>query len=447
MRYFLLPASLLIMSSAIAGSGDKHPLAKASNSSKPAIRMQQSSLENNPLLADWSGPYGGIPPFDKVKVADFKPALEAAMAENLAEIEKIANQTEAPTFANTIAALERAGQKLQRLITIYGIWGSNMSTPEFQAVETEFEPKMAEFSDIINQNEKLFKRIEAVYTSAEQKSLTPEQQRLCKVHYTNFVRAGAKLDAVSKKRMSEINQELAGLFTKFSQNLLFDESEQIVVLSSKEELAGLPQSLIDGAANSAKSKKMEGKWVISNTRSSVDPFLTYSDNRGLREKVWKMFINRGDNGGEHDNNAIITSILKLRQERAKLLGFASHAHWRLENTMAKTPQKAIELMESVWPPAIARVKEEVADMQAIADKEGANIKIAPWDYRYYAEKVRKARYDLDQNEVKQYLQLEKLREGMFWVAGQLFGFSFTPVNNVPVYHADVRVWEVKDIKT
>ena len=409
--------------------------------------MHTSSVENNPLLDNWTGPYGGIPAFDRVRVADFKPALEAAMAENLAEIDKIAKSTEAPTFNNTIAAMERAGQRLQRVITIYGIWSSNMSTTEFQAVETEFEPKLAGFSDLINQNEPLFKRIETVYNSEEKKTLSPEQQRLCKIQYTNFVRAGAKLDATAKKRMSEINQELAGLFTKFSQNLLFDESEQIVVLNTAEELAGLPQSLKDGAANAAKAKKLEGKWVISNTRSSVDPFLTYSDRRDLREKVWNMFVNRGDNGGEHDNNALITRILRLRSERAKLLGFATHAHWRLENTMAKTPQKAIELMESVWTPAIARVKEEVADMQAIADKEGAKITIAPWDYRYYAEKVRKDRYDLDQNEVKQYLQLEKLREGMFWVAGELFGFSFTQVSNVPVYHADVRVWEVKDIKT
>ncbi len=444
MQKFILPAAVLFASIAIAGTGDHHASLKSSSPKKNTV---EKNVDTNPLLADWSGPYGGIPPFDKVKVSDFKPAFEAAMAENLSEIDKIAQNPEAATFANTIAALERSGQKLSRLVIIYGIWGSNLSTPEFQAVETEYEPKLAGFGDLITQNEKLFKRIEAVYNSPEKKSLSSEQQRLCFVHYNNFVRAGARLDATSKKRLSEINQELAGLFTRFSQNLLSDESDQIVVLNSKEELAGLPQSLIDGAANTAKAKLLDSKWVISNTRSSVDPFLTYSDNRAIREKVWRMFINRGDNGGEHDNNAIITSILELRQERAKLLGFQSHAHWRLENTMAKTPQKAIDLMESVWTPAVARVKEEVADMQAIADKEGLKIKIEPWDYRYYAEKVRKARYDLDQNEVKQYLQLEKLREGMFWVAGELFGFSFTPITNVPVYHPDVRVWEVKDKKT
>jgi len=446
MKHFILPAALILFNSAYAeGPGKKTQTDKTSKNKH--IEMQQTQLSDNPLLADWTGLYGGLPPFDKVKVSDFKPAIEAAMAENLSEIDKIAKQTEAPTFANTIAAMERTGQKLQRIITLYGIWGSNLSTPEFQEVETEFEPKLAGLSDQISQNIALFKRIETVYLSPETKKLSAEQQRLCKIHYTNFVRSGAKLDAAKKNRLSEINQELAGFFTKFSQNLLSDESDLILVLNSKDELIGLPQSLIDGASNTAKAKLLDDKWVISNTRSSVDPFLTYSDRRDLREKAWKMFINRGDNGGEHDNNELITKILRLRSERAKLLGFETHAHWRLENTMAKTPQKAIELMESVWPAAIARVKEEVADMQTIADLVDMNIKIEPWDYRYYAEKVRKQRYDLDQNEVKQYFQLDKLREGMFWVAGELFGFSFTPLKNIPVYHPDVNVWEVKDKKT
>jgi peptidyl-dipeptidase Dcp len=217
-----------------------------------------------------------------------------------------------------------------------------------------------------------------------------------------------------------------------------------LVLKDEAELAGLPQSLRDAAAQTAASKNLKGSWVIANTRSSVDPFLTYSDRRDLREKVWKMFVNRGDNADKNDNNAIITEVLQLRAERAKLLGFPTHAHWRLDNAMAKTPERAMELMEAVWKPAVARVKEEVADMQRLADKEGAKITIEPWDYRFYAEKVRKERYDLDQNEVKQYLQLDKLRDGMFWVAGELFNFSFAPVTNVPVYHEDVRVWEVKD---
>jgi len=406
-----------------------------------------AAAPENPLLALWIGPYAGTPAFDKVKVADMKPAIEIAMAENLAEIDRIAKDPAAPTFANTIAALERTGRTLDRVTNIYGIWSSTMSSPDFQVVEREMAPKLAAFQDQVTQNEPLFKRIEAVYNSPEKAKLTPEEQRLAWVYYNNFVRSGARLDATAKTRLSEINQKLAGLYTQFSQNVLADETDLYVVLDAEGDLAGLPQSIRDNAAAAATSKNVPGKWVIANTRSSMDPFLTYSDRRDLREKAWRLFVNRGDNADAHDNNAIITEILQLRAERAQLLGYPTHAHWRVENTMAKTPQRTIELMEAVWKPAVARVHEEVADMQALANKEGANIKIEPWDYRYYAEKVRKARYDLDQNEVKPYLQLEKLREGMFWVAGELFGFKFTPLKDVTVYHPDVRVWEVTDRDT
>lgn len=401
----------------------------------------------NPLNATWEGAYGGVPPFDRVQVSLFKPALEAAMAENLSEIDRIANDPAAPTFANTIEALERGGRTLSRVGTLYAVWGSTMSTPEYQLVQREMAPKLAAFNDRITQNEALFKRIEAVYNSPEKAKWTPEQKRLAWLYYTNFVRAGSRLDAAAKTRLSAINQKLAGLFTRFGQNVLAEETDQFIVLKSEAELGGLPQSVRDAAAEAAVAKKQTGTWLITNTRSSVDPFLTYSDRRDLREKAWRMFVSRGDNGDEHDNNAIITEILQLRAERAKLLGFPTHAHWRLENSMAKTPERAMQLMEAVWKPAVARVHEEVADMQALATKEGAGIKIEPWDYRYYAEKVRKARYDLDQNEVKPYLQLEKLRDGIFWVAGELFNFNFTAVTNVPVAHPDVRVWEVTDKTT
>ena len=405
------------------------------------------TTNENPLLAKWEGPYGGVPPFDRVQIALFKPALESAMAEQLAEIDRIAKNPAAPDFENTIAALERSGRTFDRVTTLYGIWGATMANPEFQAVQREMAPKLAAFNDQITQNEALFKRIDAVYNSPAKSRLNPEQQRVTWLYYTNFVRAGARLNPEAKKRLSEINQQLAGLFTKFSQNVLAEETDQFIVLKSEDELAGLPQSLRDAAAAAAEQKKQPGTWVIMNTRSSIDPFLTYSDRRDLREKAWRMFVNRGDNGGEHDNNATITDILQLRAERAKLLGYPTHAHWRLENSMAKTPEKAMELMEAVWKPAVARVHEEVADMQALADKEGAKIKIEPWDYRYYMERVRKAKYDLDQNEIKPYLQLEKLREGIFWVAGELFNFNFTPVTNVPVAHPDIRVWEVTDKTT
>jgi peptidyl-dipeptidase Dcp len=441
----LLVASLgtALVSSACATTTAQEvspPMPSSTSASTPAPNAQPE----NPLLARWTGPYGGVPAFDKFQVAHFKPALEAAMEQNRREIAAIADNPAAPDFENTIAAMDDSRRTLESVETIYSIWASTMNGPEFQAIEREMAPRLAAFEDEITQNEKLFRRIEAVYNSPDKAKLTPEQQRLTWLRYTNFVRAGAKLDAAAKKRLGEINQRLASLYTSFSQNVLADEENYAVILESEADLAGLPESIRAGAAAAAKARGMEGKWAITNTRSSMEPFLTYSARRDLREKVWRNYVNRGDNGDARDNNATITEILKLRAERAKLLGYATHAHWRLENAMAKNPERAMALMEAVWTPAVARVRQEVADMQAVANKEGAKFKIAPWDYRYYAEKVRKAKYDLDQNEVKPYLQLEKLREGMFWVAGELFGFVFEPVSGVPVYHPDVRVWEVKD---
>jgi peptidyl-dipeptidase Dcp len=445
---FIVRTGLLVLATAAAGCATMQNQASTLDASADAAASAPAPAAdpNNPLLAEWTGPYGGVPPFDQVRIEHFKPAMEAAMAQELAEVERIANNPQPATFENTIAALERTGRVTSRVGTVYGIWSGNMSTPEFQAVEREMAPRLAAYSDQITQNAALFRRIEAVYNSPQKSSWTPEQQRLAWRYYTNFVRAGAQLDAAKKARMSEINQRLAQLYTNFGQNVLKDENEQTVVIENEADLAGLPQSLRDAAAAAAASRGMQGKWVITNTRSSTDPFLTYSDRRDLRERVWRMFVNRGD-AGATDNNAIISEILKLRAERANLLGYPTHAHWRLENAMAGTPEKAMELMEAVWTPAVARVRQEVADMQQVANAENAGITIEPWDYRYYMEKVRKARYDLDQNAVKPYLQLDRLREGMFWVAGELFGFDFTPITNVPVYHPDVKVWEVKDRTT
>jgi len=418
-----------------------------SGASMQKEKMKQEAILTNPLLAEWKGNYGGVPPFDKIKVTDFVPALEKAMSLKRAEIEVIANNKAKPTFENTIAALERAGQTLNRAKTIYDIWSSSLNSPEFEKIEGIMEPKLAAFNDEITQNVALFKKIDAVYNSPENKKLSPEQQRLTWRRYMNFVLDGAKLEVPAKARVSEINQELAGLFTKFNQNLLADEGEVFMEIKSADDLNGLPQGQIDAAKAQAVSKKLPDSWVIANTRSSIDPFLTYSSNRELREKAWRMFINRGDNGDAHDNNAIIPKILKLRAERAKLLGYQTHAHWRLANTMAKTPEKAMELMEGVWTPALQLVKKEVTDMQAIADKDNPGIKIEAWDYRFYAEKVRKEKYDLDQNEVKQYLQMEKLKQGMFWMAGELFNLNFTQVKDVPVFHPDMQVWQVTNKTT
>jgi peptidyl-dipeptidase Dcp len=409
---------------------------------------QTSSKEemktDNPLLQPWEGAYNGVPPFDKVKVSDFIPAEEAALTLHRNEINAIANSSESATFANTIEALEKTGLARKRVEAIYYVWQSNMGSPAMDSVQEIMEPRIAAFSDSIIQNAALFKRIEAVYNSPEKEKLTAEQQRLCYKYYTNYVLAGAKLDEKSKMRVAEINQKLAGLFTKFNQHQLADEGEKYLEITDEKDLDGLPAEIKDAAASAAEKKGKKGAWLIANTRSSIEPFLTDANNRSLREKAWRMFINRGDNGDANDNNAIIPEILQLRAERAKLLGYATHAHWRLADKMAKTPEKAMELLEAVWKPAVERVHEEVKDMQKIADKEGAKIKIEAWDYRYYAEKVRKAKYDLDQNEVKQYLQLEKLREGMFYAAGQLFDLKFEEIKDAPVFHADVRVFKVSN---
>lgn len=399
----------------------------------------------NPLLAPWSGPWGGVPPFAAVKPAHLGPALEAGMAAQLAELDAIANNPAAPTFDNTLAAMERSGRLIDRAGTVYGVFSSTLNDVAVQQVERDIEPKLAAFRDRITQNARLFARIAAVYETRERARLTPEQQRLAWLHYTNFVRAGARLDEPTKQRLAAINRRLATLYTGFSQNLLADESDRFMLIESKDSLAGLPDSVIAGAAADAEARGHKGQWLIANTRSSVEPFLSYSTRRDLREKVWRSFVDRGDNGDAHDNNAIIAEVLKLRAERALLLGYPTHAHWRLEDSMARTPERAMALMEAVWKPAVERVHEEVGDMQALASREtAAAFTIEPWDYRFYAEKVRKARYDLDANELKPYLQLEKLREGMFDVAGRLFGMQFTalPTGQVPVYHPDVRVWEV-----
>ena len=400
---------------------------------------------NNVLLAEWTGPYGGVPAFDKVSLSEVKDALETGMATNLAEIDAITANTDPATFENTILELEKAGDDLGRVFTYYGIWSSNLSSPEFRAIQREMAPKLSDFNSSITQNNDLFQRVKSVYESEATKSMRPDQQRLIQLTYDGFARNGATLDSDAKARYAAINKRLSELHTKFASNVLHDE-ENYVTFLTKDQLGGLPESLVRAAASAAEAKGEAGKYAITNTRSSMSPFLTYSTERDIREIVWNNYYNRGDNGDAYDNNAIIAEILTLRDERVGLLGYDNYAQWRLENRMAVTPERAIDLMEAVWPAATARVAEEVADMQAIANSEGADITIAPWDYRFYAEKVRKDKFDLDSDEVKQYLQLAKLTDAMFYVAGELFNFSFTPVpeGSVPVFHEDVGVWEVTD---
>ena len=395
------------------------------------------------LLEPWNGPRGGSPPFDIARVADFEPALLASMDAQRAEIAAIVADAAPPTFENTIAALERSGRALSRVGTLYGVWASTLNDKVMQAVEETMSPIFAAFDDEVIQNAGLFRRIETIHETLETSKLTSEQKRLISVVYRRFARRGAALGPAEKARMVEINQRLASLCTTFSQNVLGDEEEAWLTLSKPEDLAGLPETLVAGAAAAAASQGLVGQWVITNSRSSMEPFLIYSARRDLREAGWRLWVGRGDNGGARANNALIVEILALRAEKAKLLGQPTFAHWVTEDQMAKTPEAAIALMMKVWDPAKARVAEQVAELRPIAEHHAPGATIEPWDYRYYAETLRKAKYDLDETEVKPYLQLENIREGMFWAAGRLFGLDFAEVHDLPVYHPDVRAFEVR----
>jgi len=405
---------------------------------------QTSTQVSSPMIAPWTGPYGGVPPFDQMQVDQVKPALQAAIAAHLAELEVIAAQVEPASFANTLVAMERSGDQMDRAQVFFGIYAGNLSTPEFRAVQADVTPLVADYQSKMVQNDKLFARIDAVRNGAEFASLRADQQRLVQVTYDFYRSNGAQLKGKARERYAAINKQLAGLYTQFSNNVLADEEGYVTYLDSTQ-LGGLPESFTQSAAALAASKGQSGQYAVLNTRSSIDPFLTYATQRELREKVWRTFYSRGDNGDAHDNNALIAQILQLRYERSRLLGYDNYAAWRLQDRMAKTPEAAFALLEAVWPAAIARVKEEVADMQKIADSEGAGITIEAWDYRYYAEKVRTQRYAYDSEAVKKYLNLDQLTQAMFYVAGELFGFDFQPVpaGLVPVFHPDVKVWEVK----
>jgi len=400
-----------------------------------------------PLLAPFAGPHGGVPPFHKIKPAHWRPALQKGMDLHRAEIAAIVGNPAPPTFENTIEALEDAGRPLARATTLLGIYTSTMNDAAMQALEQEMAPVLAAFHDEIIQNTRLFARIQAVYDARKRVKLSADQRRLLEVVYRSFARRGAALPPKKKARLAKINQRLASLYTTFGQNLLADEERQTIVLDREDDLAGLPDALRRSARAEAEARGLRGKWLITNTRSSAEPFLTYAIRRDLREKVWRMWVSRGDHRGAHDNKPLITEILALRAERAKLLGFATHAHWMLDDTMAKTPERAMKLMLDVWKAAVARAREEVTDMQAIADAEGAGHRIEPWDYRFYAEKVRKATYDLDEEELKPYLQADKLRDAMFFMARRLYGLSFHALSGLPVYHRDVTIWEVRRGRT
>jgi peptidyl-dipeptidase Dcp len=425
MRLLLAGSCLLLLGQAGADAAPRKPAAM-----------------KNPLLQRWTGPHGGVPPWDKVKPELFSPAFDAAIAERRAEFARIASNRAAPTFDNTLLAMERAGRTLDRLTRLYSVMINNLKTAEIQALEREIAPRLAAADDELVFDEALFKRIAAVHAAGA--SLAPEQRRLTTRVHDAYVRSGARLGAEDKAKLGAMNQELASAFADFGAKVLADENSWVVV-RDQADLDGLPAAVASSYRAAAEERGLEGQWVIVNTRSSVDPFLTFSTRRALREQVWRAFTSRGDNGDASDTKATIARIVKLRAERARLLGFETHAHWRMDDTMARDPKAAQALMMRVWPAAVARVREEVADMQAIADAEGNKARIEPWDYRFYAEKVRRARYAVDQAELKPYFALENMIQAAFWSAERLYGFTFTEITGkVPVFHRDVRVWEVKD---
>lgn len=421
-------------------------------SASDAPSSSAAAAHSNPLLAEWTGPYQGVVPWDKMKAEDFPAAFQAAMDEYLAEVQAVIDNPEAPSFANTHVAMMAAGDRMDRVRAMWGVQSSNQSNAAVQQIDREWSPKLTKFYTEINLNPQLFARYKAVYDARNESGLDAQQLRIVERSYQRMVRDGANLNEADKAKLVDLNSRLETEFTNFSAHLLAEESTHIFV-NDRAELAGLSDSFIASLAAAAKAQGKDGQWAIKNTRSSAQPVLQNADNRALREQTWRAFTSRGDNGNMNDNNATIETILKLRQDRAALLGFNTHAEYRMADTMAKTPDNAMELMMRVWPAAVARVKEEVADMQAIADSEmqaagQPRFTIEPWDYLYYSEKVRKAKYDLNEAEVKPYLQLDKLVDGMFWAAGQLYDMGFREnTGQIPVFDPKLRTFEVYDLKT
>ena len=405
-------------------------------------RLAQPISAENTILQKWTGPYDGVPPWDKVKVSDFPQAFQVTMDKVQAEVNAIRDNPDAPTFENFTEPMELAGNDASELFSIWGVYSSNLSTPEVRKIQGEWLPKVSAFFNQLTLDPKLLEKTKAVYDNRASANLDAQQLRLVERNYEELVRNGALLEGEEKEKLIALNTELSKQFNAFSNKVLADE-ETYIYLTDEAELAGLPDSFIASLAAAAQAKGKEG-WALKNTRSVMQPFLQNSTRRDLRERVFNAYVNRGDNGDVNDTNATIAKILDIRAERAKLLGFKTHAHYRMADTMAKEPEAAMDLMMQVWPAAVARVKEEVADMQAVADAEGADITIAPWDYRFYAEKVRKAKYDLDAAEIKPYFKLDNMVDAMFDAAGKLYGMSFKEnTGSVPVFDPEVRTFEVK----
>jgi peptidyl-dipeptidase Dcp len=400
------------------------------------------NLMSNPLLASWATPFR-LPPFDQIQSAHFRPAFETALARHSAEIDEIANNPSPPDFANTIEALERAGRLLTDVGSVFWNVAATDTTPELQEVERDMASALSRHDSEISMNAALFGRVEALYENRDTLDFTPEQRRVLELTYKNFVRAGAKLNDNDKARLKTIMERLAELSTRFSQNVLADESSWLLLLE-EDDLDGLSADFRAAAAQIAAERGAPGKYAVTLARSSAETFLQTSTRRDLREIVFRAWASRGENGGETDNRQLIKEIVELRAQRAKLMGFESFADFKLDDTMAKTPRAVRDLLDNLWTPALGRATEERAQLQALADQEGANFAVVGHDWRYYAERVKKDRYDLDQAALRPYFQLEKMTAAAFHVAERLFGLRFVEQKDLKLYHPDVRAFEVLD---
>jgi peptidyl-dipeptidase Dcp len=403
----------------------------------------QSTESENPLLAEWAGALE-LPPFGSIKAGHFRPAFERALANHRAEIDAIAENPAVPSFENTIVALEKSGRALERVSSVFFVLAGADTSDEIEAIERDVSPLLARHSNALYLNRALYTRIADLYRRRDGLSLDAEQARVLERYHTRFVRYGAALAEAEQGRLAEINERLASLGTRFSQNVLADEKSFVMELA-EGDLAGLPDFARAAARAAAEERGRAGKYVITLARSSVETFLQFSARRDLREKAFQAWIRRGENGGGTDNRALIAEMVALRAERARFLGFATFADYRLDDQMAKTPQAARELLDAVWSRALARASAERDALQGMIAQEGGNFTLSPHDWRYYTEKLRKARYDLDESEIKPYFQLEKMIEAAFDTAGRLFGLSFKPVD-APLYHADARAWDVTDAR-
>ena len=413
-------------------------------SPSPAATKTQAGSSGNPLLTESTLPYK-LPPFDQIKNEHFAPAYTAALAEHLKEVETIANNKEPATFENTLVAMERSGQTLERVENVFGNLAGAHTNPEMQKVEAEMAPKLSAHRDTIRLNPKLFARLQALYDKREESGLDAESKYVLERYHKDFVRAGAKLSEADKKKLRAMNSELATLQTKFSQHILKEKNASAVVVDTREELAGLSENEIAAAAAAAKERKMEGKFVIALLNTSGQPALASLQNRALRERIMKTSLSRNSQGGEFDTREMVIRIARLRAERAKLLGYEYHAAYQLEDQTAKTVETVNKLLGELAPPAVANAKKEAADLQAMIKKEGGDFEVAAWDWSFYAEKVLKDRFAFDESQLKPYFEMNRvLVDGVFYAATQLYGITFKERKELPVYQEDVRVWEVFD---